>query len=165
MVCGMRTPVVVSLVLLAVACQPPDPAGRTAEQYTDALEPLLYENGMLAERVLFAASDVYNDAADAEATRTVWHEEIVPVARHLADQAAVTLTPAEWSPTHGQLVETWNDRADAYLEIEIAIEEGDREGWTAARKKADDAKLREEEWFRSLNTQLAPYGLAVDQFP
>ena len=59
----------------------------------------------------------------------------------------------------------WTSRAEAYQEIQLAVEEGDRERWKAARKQADDAKVREEEWFRTMNRELAPIGLVLDQFP
>jgi len=153
------------VLVVLVGCPEPDPAARTAPEYVSRLEPLLYENGFLAERMLTAAAGVYNDTSGTEEVKKAWSKEVVPLSRHLADQAAVTVPPPEWADRHAELVAAWSDRADAYQEIEIAVEDGDREAWKQARKKADDAKLREEDWFRTMNRQLAPIGLALDQFP
>lgn len=159
----MRTPLLAALLLLG--CNEPDPRARTAPEYVERLEPLLYENGFLATRVLETAAGVYNDGSGPDEIEKVWADEIVPLARHLADQATITVAPTEWSDRHTELIEAWSLRADAYAAIELAVEDGDREAWKTARRQADDAKLREEEWFRSMNRELAPLGLMIDQFP
>ncbi|MBW1878009.1 MAG: hypothetical protein JRJ84_06585 [Deltaproteobacteria bacterium] len=153
------------VLVVLVGCPEPEPAARTAPEYVSRLEPLLYENGFLAQRILLRAAEVYNETSGTEEVGKAWGDEIVPLARHLADQAAVTVPPPEWADQHTELVSAWSDRADAYQEIQIAVQEGDRDSWKVARKKADDAKLREEDWFRTMNKQLAPIGLALDQFP
>lgn len=156
------------LLLLSLAltgCTEPSPMARTAPDYATDLEPLLYENGLLAQQVLFEAAAVYNGAASPEEVYTTWTDTVVPLARHLADQAIVASPPEPWAARHETLVSAWSDRADAYQGLHLAIEQGDPDAWKAARKKADDAKLREEEWFRSVNQELAPLGIALDQYP
>lgn len=152
-------------VLVLTSCAQPDPRARTAPDYVARLEPLLHENGFLASEVLGAAASIYNDGAGSDATRRTWVDDIVPLSRHLADQASATSAPAEWADQHAEIVIAWTGRADAYQEIQQAVEDGDRERWKAARKQADDAKVREEEWFRTMNRELAPIGLVLDQFP
>lgn len=157
----MRTLLLVALL----GCAPTDPRERTAPAYADALAPLLYENGFLAERLSTRAAAIHDEEVGSDGVLAAWRGEIVPLSRHLADQAAITSAPAPWSDRHAELVDAWSDRADAYQELEIAIEDGDRERWKAARRQADEAKLAEEEWFRQMNRDLAPYKLALDQFP
>ncbi len=151
--------------LLVFGCQEPDPRARTAPDYVARLEPLLYENGFLATQVLTSAARVYNQGEAGDDVKRTWSDDIAPLARHLADQAAITAAPAEWADRHAELAEAWSLRAEAYAAIQTAVEDGDRDGWKSARRHADDAKLREEEWFRSMNRELAPLGLLLDQFP
>ena len=160
----MRNAVLLAMLVVA-GCSEPDPRARTAPDYVARLEPLLYENGFLASEVLGAAAVVYNDGAGVDETKRAWAEDVVPLSRHLADQASATVAPAEWSDRHAEIVLAWTSRAEAYQEIQLAVEDGDRERWKAARKQADDAKVREEEWFRTMNRELAPIGLVLDQFP
>ena len=152
-------------LLLLAACGEPDPRARSAPAYVDALEPLLYENGFLAERLVGTAAAIHGDSLRADGVLTAWRTEVVPLARHLADQAAITSPPGEWAAPHADLVSAWSARADAYQDIEIAIEEGDLERWQDARRQADAAKLSEEEWFRQMNRDRAPFRLTLDQFP
>ena len=162
MVWAMRT-----LLLLALlgGCTHPDPRAQEAPEYVSRLEPLLYENGFLAQNVLTTAATVYNDGTATPKVQKAWDDDIVPLARHLADQAKVTTAPSEWADRHGELTDAWSMRADAYQSIEVAVEDGEKDDWKAARRKADDAKLHEEEWFRSMNKDLAPLGRMLDQFP
>lgn len=142
-----------------------DAETRAARAYVEAIEPLLYENGLLARSVLHAAAAVHDGTAAPAATRVRWQDEVVPLAEHLSWQAASTPAPAEWSEAHAGLVEAWSDRASAYRGVAEAVSAGDRERWRAAREAAKGALLAEEAWFRNADLLLAPHGLAVDQFP
>jgi len=157
--------VLLAAMLVWTGCAQPDPRARAAPDYVARLEPLLYENGFLATEVLGAAATIYNDGTGSEAIRRSWVDDIVPLSRHLADQASATSPPVEWSDRHAEIILAWTARADAYQEIQQAVADGDRERWKVARKEADDAKVREEEWFRTMNRELAPIGLVLDQFP
>jgi hypothetical protein len=139
--------------------------GDATTAYLDQLEPLLQENGLLTERVLTLAAQIYNDSARAEQIADSWGRSVVPIAEHLADQASFVEPPAVYAQAHAEIVQIWGDRAVAYRSLSEAIQTGDTEGWNAARNSADDVKLREERWFDGLNERVAPLGLIVDPYP
>jgi hypothetical protein len=151
-------------ILLAAGCGPDD-ATRSARAYVEQLEPLLYENGLLAERLLLAAADAHDDRVAPTALHTTWTTDLRPLAEHLAWQAAATSPPPEWAGRHERLVAAWSDRATAYRLIDEAARAGDREEWRRAREQADRATIAEERWFSEMDVELAPYGLALDQYP
>lgn len=152
-------------LLLTLGCAPaaqPDPA---AKAYADALQPLVQENGLVAERVLEVAADVYNGKAVSADTRKVWRDELAPMAEHLRNQAALVQAPPEWSADHTELVTIWTLRSDAWQDISEALEAGDPDLWKTGRSRSDEAKLQEESWFRKTNERLASQGITLDQFP
>lgn len=140
-------------------------AGDATQQYITSLNPLLQENGLLAERVLTLAAQIYNDASKPDQVADAWGRQVVPVAEHLADQASFVVPPPEYTQDHSEIVQIWTDRADAYRKLSEAIQTGDTTGWNAARQSADAVKLREERWFDRLNDRLSPTGLIVDPYP
>lgn len=146
-------------------CASMDPEVRASTEYLQRLEPLLVENSLLAERVLIASASIYNEEAKPEELEVVWRDDIVLVAEHLHDQAGHFSVPELWVERHSKLVEIWADRAQAYRSLAEALHVVDAEQWKAARETANGVKLREEEWFRSVNQELAPRGMIVDQFP
>ena len=73
--------------------------------------------------------------------------------------------PSDWSDSHAELVSIWEQRALAYRQLDTAITQGDADQWGEARTTADTAKIREEEWFRTVDGLLAPFGIALDQYP
>jgi hypothetical protein len=139
--------------------------GDATSQYVSRLQPLLQENGVLAEQVLFQAASIYNEAVKPEAVAEYWTHDVVLLAEHLFNQASFVTAPPEYAQVHGELVEIWGDRAIAYRNLGEAIQTGDTESWNKARELADTVKLREEKWFDRLNNQLAPSGLIVDPYP
>ncbi|MEZ4241224.1 MAG: hypothetical protein R3F59_34705 [Myxococcota bacterium] len=140
-------------------------AGDATSTYLDQLDPLLQENGLLAERVLTLAAQIYNDSARPEQIADSWGRTVVPIAEHLADQASFVEPPQPYVQAHQEIVQIWGDRATAYRSLSEAIQTGDTEGWNAARNLADDVKLREESWFYALNERVGPMGLIVDPYP
>lgn len=139
--------------------------GDATQQYITQLNPLLQENGLLAERVLTLSAQIYNDAAKPDQVADAWGRQVVPVAEHLSDQVSFVVPPEEYAQDHTEIVQIWNDRAAAYRRLSEAIQTGDTEGWNAARQLADEVKLREERWFDHLNDRLAPANLIVDPYP
>lgn len=144
------------------ACSTGDDA---TAQYLNQINPLLHENGLLAERVLLQAAKVYNDAVKPDQVAEVWVDEIVPLAEHLQNQASFVEPPAEHMQTHQELVAIWRDRAVAYRNLGEAIQSGSTDEWNKATALASDVKLREEKWFDTLNTALAESGRTVDPYP
>ena len=57
---------VAPLCALGPSCASFDPDLRATTEYLQRLEPLLVENGLLAERVLVSAADIYNEKAKPE---------------------------------------------------------------------------------------------------
>ena len=155
----------VLLLLLPVACTQPPPGADDARAYVTTVEPLVYENGLLARTLLGVAADVHDGEATPQALTRWWTDETVPLTQHLAHQAAAASAPAGWTEQHRDLVTVWEERADAYQALDQALKSGDEAAWSAGRAAADRAKIREEEWFRSADEALAPFGLALDQYP
>jgi hypothetical protein len=150
------------MVLLGVAC---GGGGDATTTYLDELDPLLQENGLLAERVLTLAAQIYNDSARPEQIADSWGRSVVPIAEHLADQASFVEPPQSYAQAHAEIVQIWGDRAVAYRSLSEAIQTGDTDAWNAARNSADAVKLREERWFDTLNERVGPTGLIVDPYP
>ena len=150
---------------LLAGCPQPGATTGPAHTYAQSLEPLLDENGLVAERLLETAAEVYNGKAASAEVKLAWAQDVVPLAEHLRDQAVLVQPPVEYADDHKQLVEIWSTRADAYREIADALRSGDMDQWKKGREQADDAKLREEAWFRATNEKLSAHGVALDQFP
>ncbi len=154
-----------ALALVLTGCTDTSPEAEAARKWRGQVEPLLHENALLAEQVLETGADVYNGTGDAEKIETHWREAVVPTAKHLQHQAELVQAPEAWAARQKTLVETWADRATAYDEVLVALETGDKELWGVGRKRSDEAKLREEKWFKVVNQELAPFDLVLDQFP
>lgn len=150
--------------LLTAACGPPAVPADTAI-YLGQLQPLLQENGLLAERILEAAAQVHNGRSSPTAASATWQEEVVPIARHLHDQALRVDAPAAWAADHDRLTQIWGSRADGYTEISVGITRGERGAWQRGRALADQAKLDEEAWFTEAQKRVRPYGVELDQYP
>ncbi len=153
------------LVATGTACEDNSPEAVAARAWAKDIEPLLHENSLLAEQVLEGAAEIYNGQPDAAAATKRWRDNVVPVAQHLQHQAELVEPPPVWAEPHTVLVATWTDRAGAYTDILVALETGDKELWTAGRKRSDSAKLAEEKWFQDTNKALSAYDIALDQFP
>jgi hypothetical protein len=156
----MEAPVLVALFL---GCASPEE--RAAAEYVAALEPLLDENALVAERLGLAAAAVFRGESHGTAVRVAWQSELVPLAAHLQDQAKLLVVPPDWTDTHRALVEVWGARADAYRDLANAVNEGDDALWSTANARAHAAKVDEERWFISTNVRLQPYQLTATQFP
>lgn len=150
---------------LLASCLQPDPATLVATDYHERLRPLLHENSLLAERVLFQAARVYNEGDKTPPLAPGWAGEIVPLAEHLHHQASFVVAPDPYTERHAELVDLWGRRALVYRQIGEAVFTADAATFTDARKKADVLKLEEERWFDRLNEAIGPLGLLVDPYP
>lgn len=155
-----------TLLLLSalVSCVPKGPSYETSA-YVIALHPLLQENSLLAEKVLETAAGVHADKLDGPGATEAWRSEILPIAEHLHQQAAIVHAPGPWVDAHVQLVEAWGTRAEAYALIAEGVERGDLQRWKRGRSMAVTAQLDEERWFQESNQRLTPKGISLDQFP
>lgn len=153
------------VLTLFSACEVDSPAKDEAQRYADAIAPLTLDNGLLAWRVLHLAADVHDGRADGSKADAAWRDDVVPLAWHLRDQAALISPPANWGDHHEALVKVWTDRAVAYEDLADAVEDGDLSGFEDAKKRANQALMSEEELFKRLDGQLLPHGITVDQFP
>lgn len=152
-------------LLIALTACADRPAPPDSAMYVRQIQPLLAENGLLAERMLASASSVHDDKASPEMSADTWKRDIAPLAVHLHDQASRIDAPPEWSTSHQRLVEIWGERARGYSLIVTAIEGGDPDAWREGRALADQAKLDEETWFSVTNERLVPTGMTLDQYP
>ncbi len=160
---------VITPLLLAftglTGCAALDPDTAAATSYVNAAQPLMLENSLLAERLLTLSAQVYNDDVPKEGFVEPWNDEIVPLAQHVHIQADETEVPSEWRDLHDQLVVIWSDRASAYQSMGEAILLADRSRWNKARELEGQVVKREEAWFQTANTQLAPFQLEIEQYP
>jgi len=147
-----------------LACTPADPERQAAEVYAQALEPLLEENGFLADNLLGTAGAIHDGRApeDLEAR---WTGEIVPLTENLYDQSRMLSVPDAWNAEHQLLIAIWKKRAESYRELSEATLAGDADRWTTARKVANEAKREEEAWFNNTNARLGKSGVSIDQYP
>ncbi|MEO0600009.1 MAG: hypothetical protein AAF211_01145 [Myxococcota bacterium] len=152
------------VLLMVLACGS-DSASRSASTYVGQLQPLLQENSLLAERVLFQAAAIYNNAARPDDVANKWETDITPIAEHLHFQAKLVPAPEEWSETHEGLVEIWGDRARAYRDISEGLRQADREAWDRGSTAAEEVKLEEEDWFDKLNDKLGAMNVNLDPYP
>jgi hypothetical protein len=163
------------LLALMVACGPRAEERLDAQKYNEALGPLLADNGLLADVLWQSADTLYASlaanpstgtpaATDPKAIFKTWTDDITPLAAHLRDQAALVQPPDAWLDAHGELVDAWGRRADSYRDIGEALIQNDTAALAAARDAADQSKHLEEQWFRRVNTRLAPYGLHLNQY-
>jgi len=150
---------------LLASCLQPDAATLAATDYFERLRPLLHENSLLAERVLFQAARVYNEGDKLPPLASDWTGEVVPLAEHLYHQASFVVAPDPYAEQHAKLVDLWGRRALVYRQIGEAVFTSDLPTFTDARKKADELKLEEERWFDRLNEVMVPLGLLVDPYP
>lgn len=152
-------------LVLLVGCPQANSGANDAALYVAELEPLVRENGLVADTMLHLAADVHDGRADGSVALQRWERDIVPLADHLRDQAAAVQPPPAWAQHHKDLVDIWTTRADAYHDAAEAVQLADAERWKLARQNADAAKLREETWFQEVNKRLADYNISLDQFP
>lgn len=154
-----------TLTVLA-SCSAMNPQTKAATVYLESLRPLMIENSTLADRVLVQAAAIYNEAETPHEVAQAWETEIVPLSEHLADQAALVAAPEPFAAKHAELVSIWTDRALAYRSVAEAIRVGDPDTWAPARLNAENAKIREENWFNELNKVVVPLGIpVVDEYP
>lgn len=151
------------LLLVAIACT--GNSGGSAGTYVEQLQPLLQENSLLAERVLFQAAAIYNNAARPDDVANKWESDITPIAEHLHFQAKLLQAPEDWVDTHANLVEIWGDRAAAYRDISEGLRQADRERWDRGSKAAEEVKLQEEDWFVGANERLGSINVSLDPYP
>ena len=124
-------------------CGPLSPDVQRTNAYLKTLQPLLVENGHLAERVLVLAAKTYNKDGDSDALAEGWTSEVVPLAEHLHHQSQGIDAPLLWAEPHAELVESWGERALVYRSLSEALVLGDAQQWAGARKKATEATLAE----------------------
>ena len=152
------------LIVHLAACQL-DPAGSAASAYVDELEPLLHENSLLAESVLFQAAGIYNESIRSEEVATAWTTKIVPLSEHLAHQASFVEPSGNWAASHAELVSIWSERAQAYRTISEGLRAADVEQWNQGSALAEQARTRETDWFAGLNVKLNALGMQIDAYP
>ena len=157
--------VLVTALVASSACRPSPPGAEEAHQYAKQLSPLLYENGLLAQRIFESASEISQGQAKVDAFETRWRASITPLAEHLVDQAEALTVPTPWRDRHDGLVAIWGVRAEGYRAVSLALERGDKASWRAGRDLADDSKVREERWFIETNRAMKPLGVVLDQIP
>ena len=133
--------------------------------YAEQLDPLLYENTVLNDQLLNVAGGIYNDTVDSQRTAELFRSDVIPIAQHLAHQAAAVQAPEEWAASHAELVEIWAQRAHSYRELSEALWLVDAERFSNAQVALDKAAREEETWFADIRQKLAKQGVALNQFP
>ena len=141
------------------------PEAQRDKAYVKDIQPLLVENGHLAERVLLLSAKVYNKDGDPDSVAQAWTRDVVPLAEHLHNQAQFVTPPKSWLEDHDELVGIWGERAQAYRSLSEALVLSDVDAWKQARAQATRVKLAEEEWFKESNKRLAASNLPIDPTP
>ena len=148
------------LLFLLVGC-----ADSATTTYAEQLDPLLYENTVLNDQLLNIAGGIYNDKVDSQKTAELFRSDVIPIAQHLAHQAAAVQAPEQWAASHAELVDIWSQRAKSYREISEALWLVDAERFSNAQVGLDKAAREEEAWFADMRQELGKKGVALSQFP
>lgn len=146
-------------------CSSQSPQTRSAIEYLNAVQPVMLENSLLAERVLGMAAQIYDRDLPPDGFGPPWAQDVVPIATHLPLQAELLTVPEEWREPHDNLVAIWTDRASAYQGMSEALALADRPRWKSARDLVVQVVEREETWFINVNARLGTMELQLDQYP
>jgi hypothetical protein len=152
------------LLPLVLACAGGPEAGE-AQQYVDAMNPVLAQNGALAQSFLTEASRVKKKEVDGGQLAELLTKELAPHALELSRSvAAITPTEPRLSASHAVLVHSWSERAAAYTALSEAWARGDVTAWDAGVRKNTAAKLEEERYFTEINGVLGEWDLSITQY-
>jgi hypothetical protein len=138
---------------------------QTTAEWTKQLDPLMVENGLLADQMLLVAAGVYNETSDGAAVAETFATTVVPVSESLAFRADAMQPPKEWELQHDQLVDIWTRRAGAYRGMSEALILIDAERFNGSLKEVQQAAEAEEAWFGQVGGQLAKQGVTLAQYP
>jgi len=153
-------------VVFAILACAGGPESDVAGAYVAAMQPVLTENGALAQRFLTEASRVKKKETDGATLEAMLHAELAPQAAALLTKAkAVNPGDPKLDDAHALLVKAWTARSAAYAALEDAWTRGDVLAWDAAMKQNAQAKVDEEAYFTQIDAALAPYELRLEQYP
>lgn len=153
-----------SLPLLA-ACAA-DPLAEEAVAYQSAMAPVMTQNAALGAEFLEMATKLNDESFGPDRLAKRWHRKVLPLSEEVATSASqVSTADLELSARHQALGQAWQDRAQAYTEIDQAWEAGDPNAMDKAFQANVQAKLAEEAALADLNALLGAYGVALDPFP
>ena len=142
-----------------------DPRRQQTLDYLERLQPVLYENSLLAQQVLLQAATVYNGTAKPEALATAWEVDVVPMAMHVHTLAGSVEPPDHLAADHAALVQLWQRRADAYRDVAEGQRTANVELFSRAQRDVSAITLSEDQWVRAFNAKLAPMDLYLDLCP
>lgn len=152
-------------LLILAGCAAFDSERADAILYIQAVQPLMAENSLLAERTLAIASTLHDGSATDASVLEGWTTEIVPLSQHLHLQAARVDVPETWTDLHGELVGIWTERTIAYRDLGEGVVLADTAIWERAKNRHQAAIDREQAWFQTVSTQLAAHELMLEQYP
>lgn len=152
-------------LLILHGCHLFDPERTAAVEYITAVQPLMAENSMLAQRTLVVAAGIQNGDLDDEGVLEAWSTEVVPLAQHLHFQAGEVTPPEQWVDLHEELTTIWLDRSVAYRDLGEAIVLADDATWDRAKAQHETTIEREQAWFQSVGARLQVMELSLEQYP
>jgi hypothetical protein len=148
-----------------VACSA-DPMAQEAVAYQSAMEPVMAQNAALAAEFLELAVKLDDEGFGPDRMAKRWHRKVLPLSEQVASSAnQVSSADPELNVRHQALGQAWQDRAQAYTEIDQAWSAGDPSAMDSASQANIQAKLAEEAALADLNALLGPHGVALDPFP
>lgn len=143
-----------------------DPMAKEAVAYQSAMAPVMTQNAALGAEFLELATKLNDESFGPERLAKRWHRRVVPLSEEVATSVnQVSTADADLSARHQALGQAWQDRAQAYTEIDGAWSAGDPTAMDKAFQANVQAKLAEEAALADLNALLGAYGVALDPFP
>ena len=143
-----------------------DPMAKEAVAYQSAMAPVMTQNAALGAEFLDLATKLNDESFGPERLAKRWHRRVVPLSAEVATSVnQVSTADADLSARHQALGSAWQDRAQAYTEIDSAWSAGDPTAMDKAFQANVQAKLAEEAALADLNALLGAYGAALDPFP
>jgi electron transfer flavoprotein alpha subunit len=152
------------VLFTALAACNQDAATEAAESYAHAMAPLLADDDALARSQVALAAGTTSGRLSAQDIAARYDTELVPAAGALRDRAkAIEVDAAlpDLAAPHALLVQSWSDRADAYLAILQAYRADDLSAFDAAAKKDLDAKAGAEQYFEDVDKILGAHGATL----
>ena len=153
---------VVVLTVLLVGCQK-DPVVLDYQVYHSDMQPILLNNGDLAEEFRDMAALVKRKQVSAGEIGTKLDDRLVPLAEKVVTDARnVTIKLDDLRLAHGELVAVWEERVDCYRAIIAAWKAEDLDAFDGAIQNNFANKRQEELAIAAINDLLMVYSVTRD---
>jgi len=144
----------------------PDANQQAANDYVEAMTPLLKRNTTLSKTFLDMAAKIKREELTTAQIAKQFTKRVVPQAEQLQnDVAKVQPRPTSVEEVHLGLVRAWSNRANAYRQMADSWAAGDLASFNGAARDHATVNKAEERYFEAINTLLMQHGLVLQPYP